>query len=103
MASATIRQDIFDRPALRSTNTMGVSTSRNPARAARSLSSIWKAYPSLRTRSRGRVSSTLRRQALYPPVRSRMGRPRISRAYALPKRLMARRTGLQLAVPPPGT
>ena len=44
-ASRMIFPDIFDSPLSRSVKTMGISRSVNPARQARSLSSIWKAVP----------------------------------------------------------
>ena len=42
-ASRAIRGVIFERPAPRSRNTIGVSTTRRPRRSARWVSSTWKA------------------------------------------------------------
>src|SRR5262245_21382021 len=45
IASATIEPVIFDEPARRSTNVIGTSVTRSPARLTRYVVSIWKAYP----------------------------------------------------------
>ena len=42
IASRTIAPLIFDSPTRRSTNVIGTSTTRNPARSARYVPSIWK-------------------------------------------------------------
>src|SRR6188508_1780738 len=42
IASRTIAPLIFDSPTRRSTNTIGISTTRKPARSARYVPSIWK-------------------------------------------------------------
>src|SRR5262250_1387889 len=44
-ASSTIARLIFDVPCTRSTNVIGTSTTRSPARSARTARSIWKQYP----------------------------------------------------------
>src|SRR5207245_606217 len=41
-ASSTIARLIFDRPAVRSTNRIGTSTTRKPLRSVRKVVSIWK-------------------------------------------------------------
>jgi hypothetical protein len=79
-ASTAIASDIFDRPRSRSRNTIGTSTISSPARAARKVSSIWNAYPRLRTGSFSRARSAGARKHLKPPVRSVRRRPRMAAA-----------------------
>ena len=77
MPSQTMPADILLCPARRSAKIIGNSAGLNLSREARSLSSIWKLYPSLLRLSRPIAFSTGRRQPLNPPVRSRMVKSRI--------------------------
>src|SRR6185503_13968974 len=69
-ASSTIARLIFDRPAVRSTKVIGISTMWNPLRSVRYVVSIWKTYPAASIVSSSIDSSTRRRKHLKPPVAS---------------------------------
>src|SRR4029077_5171895 len=79
-ASRTMARFILLCPSVRSTNTIGISRSLNPFLHARTLISIWKAYPLEPTAERSIASSTRLRKHLNPPVRSQTLRPVIQRA-----------------------
>ena len=102
-ASATIALLIFDSPTRRSLNTIGTSTTRKPARTARYVVSIWKAYPRALTVSSRIDSRTSARKHLKPPVRSCRSSPSQVRAYVLPHREIALRRAPQSPIPPPST
>src|SRR5690606_27838418 len=60
-ASVTIARLIFDRPAVRSTNVIGTSTTRPPPRATRHAMSTWKQYPCDSTPARSTARSAAAR------------------------------------------
>ncbi|MFY0409102.1 hypothetical protein [Solicola sp. PLA-1-18] len=66
--------DIFELPRARSVNVIGTSATAQPARTARQVVSIWKAYPWERVSHASIRSRTGARNARNPAVVSWTGR-----------------------------
>lgn len=78
-ASTTMSRLILDAPSSRSTNVIGTSTTRAPARTARHAMSTWKQYPRDATSPSVIWRSRSARYARKPPVASCTGMPSIRR------------------------
>ena len=78
-ASTTIDRLILDSPRSRSTNVIGTSTTRKPARQACQARSTWKQYPCEATSPSGSAARTSLRYARKPPVASASGSPSMIR------------------------
>ena len=85
-ASATINGLILLAPRSRSTNVIGTSTIRTPARYANRDNSTWNEYPCEHTDSRRIARSADNRYTRKPPVASDTGIPNAIRAYRFPHR-----------------